>query len=119
MLHRSERLCATGFCLPTHESMMEPDAAEIHRLAAGSSPIVTWRPPCGGRRRRSRPAGSSPAPATQEQLLAFCRERLGSRSPRDIHILDGFPRSAIGKVPKRELAERFSQQEPPAAPPAV
>ena len=30
-----------------------------------------------------------------------------------------FPRSAIGKVPKRELAERFSQQKPPAAPPAV
>jgi len=40
----AERLCASGFYLPTHESMTEPDAdwicrqiADIHRLAAGAS----------------------------------------------------------------------------------
>jgi acyl-CoA synthetase (AMP-forming)/AMP-acid ligase II len=48
------------------------------------------------------------APATAGELLAFCRDRLGPRAPRAIHLLDEFPRNAIGKVLKRELARRFS-----------
>ena len=58
-------------------------------------------------------------PATAQELVAFCRARLGLRTPRVVHILDGFPRNAIGKVLKRELAERFSAWKPketPAAP---
>ena len=89
--------------------MAHPAVAE-----AAAFPVVV-----DGYRQRPVAAVILKAPATREQLLAFCRERLGPRSPRDIHILDGFPRSAIGKVLKRELAERFSQQKPPAAPPAV
>jgi long-chain acyl-CoA synthetase len=56
------------------------------------------------------------APATPEQLLAFCREKLGPRSPRDVHIVAGFPRNAIGKVLKRELAARFSSGKPAPGP---
>jgi len=52
------------------------------------------------------------APATPKELLAFGRERLGPRSPRDVHILDTFPRNGVGKVLKRELAERFSSRKP-------
>jgi acyl-CoA synthetase (AMP-forming)/AMP-acid ligase II len=48
-------------------------------------------------------------PATTQELLAFCRDRLGPRASRAVHILDGFPRNAIGKVLKRELAQRFSR----------
>ena len=48
------------------------------------------------------------APATPDELLAFGRERLGMRSPRDVHIVHEFPRNAVGKVLKRELAARFS-----------
>jgi acyl-CoA synthetase (AMP-forming)/AMP-acid ligase II len=47
--------------------------------------------------------------ATADELIAFCNARLGPRAPRLVHILDGFPRNAIGKVLKRELARRFSQ----------
>jgi acyl-CoA synthetase (AMP-forming)/AMP-acid ligase II len=52
--------------------------------------------------------------ATSDELLAYCKERIGPRAPRWVHILDSFPRNAIGKVLKRELAQRYSQQ--PAAP---
>jgi long-chain acyl-CoA synthetase len=71
---------------------------------AAAFPVVV-----DGYRQRPVAAVILEAPATPEQLLAFCRERLGPRSPRDIHILDAFPRNAIGKVLKRELAERFSR----------
>jgi acyl-CoA synthetase (AMP-forming)/AMP-acid ligase II len=60
------------------------------------------------------------AAATSEELIAFCRPLLGPRSPRAIYVLDGFPRNAIGKVLKRELAERFSpgrNDGPAGAPP--
>jgi long-chain acyl-CoA synthetase len=51
-------------------------------------------------------------PATADALLAFCREKIGPRAPRIVHILPELPRNAIGKVLKRELAERFSQPPP-------
>jgi acyl-CoA synthetase (AMP-forming)/AMP-acid ligase II len=54
------------------------------------------------------------ASATADELVEFCQERLGPRAPRLVHVLDGFPRNAIGKVLKRELAKRFSRT--PAAP---
>jgi len=50
--------------------------------------------------------------ATADELIAFCDARIGPRAPRLVHILDGFPRNAIGKVLKRELAKRFSQATP-------
>jgi acyl-coenzyme A synthetase/AMP-(fatty) acid ligase len=43
--------------------------------------------------------------ATEEQLLAFCRQRLGARAPQRIAIVDAFPRNPIGKIVKRDLPE--------------
>ena len=43
-----------------------------------------------------------------ESALAFCRERLGSmKAPKTIEVWDQLPRSAVGKVLKREIRERF------------
>jgi long-chain acyl-CoA synthetase len=61
-----------------------------------------------GYRQVTAAAVTTRAPATAEELLAFCRERIGPRAPRAVHILAEFPRNAIGKVLKRELAQRFS-----------
>jgi len=41
-------------------------------------------------------------PATAAALLAFCGERLGPRAPRIIHTVRGLPKTATGKVLKRE-----------------
>ena len=45
--------------------------------------------------------------ASADSLLAFCRDRLGFRAPRRIHVLPELPRNALGKVLKRELAGRL------------
>ncbi|HLB16926.1 MAG TPA: fatty acid--CoA ligase family protein [Burkholderiales bacterium] len=41
---------------------------------------------------------------TEEELLKFCRGRLGVRSPKRVLIVKELPRNASGKVLKRELA---------------
>lgn len=44
------------------------------------------------------------ASLTEEDLLAFCRERLsGVKSPKRIVFVDGLPRSAAGKILKKDL----------------
>jgi long-chain acyl-CoA synthetase len=44
------------------------------------------------------------ARTTEEQLITFCRERLaGYKCPKSIEYRDSLPRSASGKVLKREL----------------
>ncbi len=40
-----------------------------------------------------------------EELMACARDRLGVRAPRKIFVVDTLPRSAAGKLLKRELAE--------------
>jgi acyl-CoA synthetase (AMP-forming)/AMP-acid ligase II len=47
-----------------------------------------------------------------DDLLAFCRERLGSmKTPKRIETWDELPRSPIGKVLKREVRDRFWQEQ--------
>jgi acyl-CoA synthetase (AMP-forming)/AMP-acid ligase II len=48
-------------------------------------------------------------PATADALVAFCRERLGDRAPRIVYLFSSLPKTATGKVLKRELAQRLSQ----------
>lgn len=49
------------------------------------------------------------APATADQLMAFCRERLaGYKVPRSFEFVPDLPRSAAGKILKRDLRELFS-----------
>jgi acyl-coenzyme A synthetase/AMP-(fatty) acid ligase len=65
---------------------------------------------------RSRVHGEIPAAAVvraggdteARAFLAFCRETLGIRAPREIFIVDAIPRSGVGKPLRRELSERFS-----------
>ena len=46
-----------------------------------------------------------------EELVAWARERLaGFKCPRDVKFVDALPRTATGKVLKRELRLRFSGQ---------
>jgi fatty-acyl-CoA synthase len=49
--------------------------------------------------------------ASEDELLAFCREHLaGYKAPKRIILLDALPKNASGKILKRELRERFLQQ---------
>ncbi|AMG87094.1 class I adenylate-forming enzyme family protein [Bordetella bronchiseptica] len=43
-----------------------------------------------------------------EQVLAYCRERLGSmKTPKTIEVWEQLPRSSVGKVLKRDIRERY------------
>jgi len=46
-------------------------------------------------------------PATQADLVAYCRGRMGARAPQTIVVRESLPRNAAGKVLKRELALAF------------
>jgi len=42
--------------------------------------------------------------ATEEEIIAFCRERMASyRVPRIVEFRDDLPKSMVGKVLRREL----------------
>jgi acyl-CoA synthetase (AMP-forming)/AMP-acid ligase II len=46
--------------------------------------------------------------ATQEELIAFCAERLASyKKPRSIDFVEELPRDAAGKLLKRNIRERY------------
>ena len=43
-----------------------------------------------------------------DEIMAFCRERLGGmKTPKSVEIWPQLPRSAVGKVLKREIRENF------------
>jgi acyl-CoA synthetase (AMP-forming)/AMP-acid ligase II len=45
---------------------------------------------------------------TTEELIAFCRTRLGGfKLPRSVDFVEALPRNAAGKVLKRQLRERY------------
>lgn len=48
------------------------------------------------------------APATEEELLAFCRERLADfKCPKKIHIVERIPRTATGKIQRKTVAQKL------------
>jgi len=48
--------------------------------------------------------------ASAEELIALCKDRLGGvMAPKSIDFIEALPRSAVGKVLKRELRERYWQ----------
>jgi HIP---CoA ligase len=53
-------------------------------------------------------AGTEPA-GLEEALAAWARERLANyKVPRAVHLVDGFPVNASGKVLKRELRQQYA-----------
>lgn len=42
-------------------------------------------------------------PVSTDELLQFCKQRLGMKHPRRIYVVGEFPRNAMGKILKREL----------------
>jgi len=43
-----------------------------------------------------------------DDLIAHCKERIGSvKAPKSVEFVDAIPRSAVGKVLKREIRDRF------------
>jgi acyl-CoA synthetase (AMP-forming)/AMP-acid ligase II len=48
-------------------------------------------------------------PATEADLLAFCKERLADfKRPKQIHITEAIPRTATGKIQRRVVAQAFA-----------
>jgi acyl-CoA synthetase (AMP-forming)/AMP-acid ligase II len=49
--------------------------------------------------------------ATEQELLAFCKERLADyKRPKQIHIVEAIPRTATGKIQRRVVAAAFAPQ---------
>jgi acyl-CoA synthetase (AMP-forming)/AMP-acid ligase II len=49
------------------------------------------------------------APATEKELLAYCRDRLADfKVPRHLHIVESIPRTPTGKVQRRFVAEQLA-----------
>jgi acyl-CoA synthetase (AMP-forming)/AMP-acid ligase II len=53
----------------------------------------------------------SDANVTEEELMDFCAERMaGYKKPKSVDFVDELPKSAYGKVLKRELRAQYLQQ---------
>ena len=45
---------------------------------------------------------------TQAELVSFCKDKIGGyKIPKEIHIVDSLPKSALGKVLKTELRSKY------------
>jgi len=51
-------------------------------------------------------------PVGGDELLTHCRQRLGARAPLAISIETSYPRNAMGKIVRRELAEKLATHLP-------
>ena len=50
------------------------------------------------------------ASLTAEELIAFCKKNLaGYKSPKSIEFVDALPKNAAGKILKRELRDKYTQ----------
>lgn len=51
--------------------------------------------------------------ASEEEIIAVCRQKLaGYKRPRSVDFIDFLPKSASGKILKRELRERYWRDQP-------
>ena len=49
------------------------------------------------------------APATEKELIAFCRDRLADfKVPKRLHVVESIPRTPTGKVQRRFVAEQLT-----------
>lgn len=48
-------------------------------------------------------------PATEEELLSYCKERLADfKRPKKIHLVETIPRTATGKIQRRVVAQKLA-----------
>ncbi len=53
------------------------------------------------------------APATEAELIAFCRQRLAEfKRPKQVFVAETIPRTATGKIQRRLVAQAFSPTSP-------
>lgn len=46
--------------------------------------------------------------ATEEEIIGFCKDNIASfKKPKSVEFVDSLPKSAYGKIPKREIREKF------------
>jgi fatty-acyl-CoA synthase len=79
-------------CLQEHPAVAEAISFPVGSHRFGDVPIAAVR---------------VSAEVTEEALIGFSKERLGARYPRKVLIVDDFPRNAVGKPLKREMAARI------------
>lgn len=84
------------------ESVLDEHPA-VDEVAAFGMPDEEW-----GERIGAAVVRRSGIAVTEEELIAFSRERLASfKKPESIFFVERLPRSAIGKLLRRELRERY------------
>ena len=50
---------------------------------------------------------------TQAELISFCKDKIGGyKIPKEMHIVDNLPKSALGKILKTVLRSRYAEKEP-------
>jgi acyl-CoA synthetase (AMP-forming)/AMP-acid ligase II len=53
--------------------------------------------------------------ATEEEIIEFCRPRLaGYKRPKSVEFYKDFPRTAMGKISKKDLREKYRKPSPNA-----
>jgi malonyl-CoA/methylmalonyl-CoA synthetase len=54
-------------------------------------------------------AADSDAPPTAAEVIGWAKQRLANyKVPKQVHVVDEFPRNAMGKVMKNQLRERLA-----------
>jgi acyl-CoA synthetase (AMP-forming)/AMP-acid ligase II len=81
-------------CLNEHAEVVESAAFPLPAGEMGDMPVAAVR-------LRSE--------VSEAELVEFCRERLGMRSPRRVVAVDDFPRNQMGKPLKREMATKMAE----------
>ncbi|MBW2637499.1 MAG: hypothetical protein JRC86_08285 [Deltaproteobacteria bacterium] len=60
----------------------------------------------GGGKCHLRAPGSRGGKVTEEEIIAFCKEKLATfKVPRAVEFRDALPKSAVGKILRRVLKE--------------
>jgi acyl-CoA synthetase (AMP-forming)/AMP-acid ligase II len=96
----------------------------VRECAVAGRPDPDWGEAVTAFVERAEPAAAKAAddqtgPVTEQELISWCKERLGSvRTPKSVIFVDALPKSAVGKVLKKALRD-WSPAAPadsPAAP---
>ena len=71
----------------------------IHEAAVVGMPDEKW-----GERVESAIEFTESESASEEDIIAFCKEKMGSiKSPKKIHFMDSLPQSSVGKVSRKDV----------------